>query len=33
MVILDWEYTPTPYWGVYVKQALQGEKFEVKKMR
>ena len=33
MVILDWDYTPTPYWGVYVKQALQGEKFEVKKMR
>jgi len=29
----DWDYTPTPYWGVYVKDALAGKKFELKKMR
>ncbi|MDR0353426.1 MAG: glycoside hydrolase family 5 protein [Opitutaceae bacterium] len=34
MIISDWEYTPTPYWGVYVKDALvNGKKFEMKKMR
>lgn len=33
MVISDWNYTPTPYWGVYVKEALAGKTFEVKKMR
>lgn len=33
MVISDWNYTPTPYWGVYVKQALAGKAFEMKKMR
>jgi hypothetical protein len=32
-VIFDWEYTPTPYWGVFVKDALQGRQFEMKKMR
>lgn len=32
-VIKDWEYTPTPFWGVYVKEALQGKQFEMKKMR
>jgi endoglucanase len=32
-VILDWEYTPTPYWGVFVKEALQGRQFELKAMR
>ena len=32
-VILDWEYTPTPYWGVFVKEALQGKQFEMKAMR
>lgn len=29
----DWQYTPTPYWGAYVKRALAGDKFEMKKMR
>jgi endoglucanase len=33
MVILDWQYTPTPYWGVFVKQALEGKPFEMKSMR
>ena len=33
MVISDWDYTPTPYWGAYVKDALAGKTFEMKKMR
>jgi endoglucanase len=33
MVILDWDYTPTPYWGVFVKEALAGKIFELKKLR
>ena len=33
MVILDWDYTPTPYWGAFVKEALLGKHFEAKKMR
>ncbi|MEZ0300267.1 MAG: glycoside hydrolase family 5 protein, partial [Candidatus Methylacidiphilales bacterium] len=33
MVIKDWDYTPTPYWGIYVKEALQGKKFELKALR
>ena len=32
-VISDWNYTPTPYWGVFVKRALAGETFDMKKMR
>lgn len=33
MIISDWDYTPTPYWGVYVKEALAGQQFEMKAMR
>jgi hypothetical protein len=33
MVIADWDYTPTPYWGVFVKEALSGKRFEAKKVR
>jgi hypothetical protein len=33
MVISDWNYTPTPYWGVFVKEALLGKAFELKKLR
>jgi hypothetical protein len=33
MIISDWNYTPTPYWGVYVKQALSGKHFESKSLR
>jgi hypothetical protein len=29
----DWDYTPTPYWGVPAKAALAGKIFEMKKMR
>jgi len=32
-VILDWNYTPTPYWGVFVKEALAGKQFELNKIR
>lgn len=32
-VILDWKYTPTPFWGELVKKALNGEKFEAKRLR
>jgi hypothetical protein len=32
-VISDWNYTPTPYWGAYVKDALGGKQFVLKKMR
>jgi hypothetical protein len=32
-VILDWNYTPTPFWGDFVKRALAGEKFDLKKLR
>jgi endoglucanase len=31
--ILDWNYTPTPYWGQFVKDALAGKQFHVKRMR
>ncbi len=33
MVISDWQYTPTPYWGVFVKDALAGKAFVLNKMR
>lgn len=26
-------YTPTPYWGQFVRDALAGKQFELKKMR
>ncbi len=32
-VILDWTYTPTPFWGAFVKKALAHEPFVSKKMR
>lgn len=32
-MISDWSYTPNDYWGVYVKRALAGEKFELKRVR
>lgn len=32
-VLLDWEYTPTPFWGTYVKDALAGKQYDVKKLR
>lgn len=32
-VISDWDYTPTPYWGVFVKQALAGTAYPLQKIR
>ena len=32
-VLKDWSYTPTDFWGVHVKDALAGKKFEMKSMR
>lgn len=32
-MLLDWEYTPTPYWGAFAKAALLGAKFEVNRTR
>lgn len=32
-MILDWHYTPTPFWGEYAKEALAGKRFEMKRMR
>jgi hypothetical protein len=32
-VISDWKYTPTEFWGAYVKRALAGEPFEGKRER
>ena len=32
-MIKSWNYDPTPYWGEFVRRALKGEKFEMKRMR
>jgi hypothetical protein len=32
-LLSDWNYTPTPYWGVPAKAAIAGKAFEMKKMR
>ena len=32
-MILDWDYTPTPFWGQLAKDALAGKPFELKKLR
>ena len=33
VMISDWKYTPTPFWGVFAKDALAGKQFELKRMR
>ena len=33
VMITGWDYTPTPFWGAFAKDALAGKKFEMKKMR
>jgi hypothetical protein len=33
ILISDWNYDPTPFWGVFVKEALAGKQFELEKMR
>lgn len=32
-LLADWDYTPTEFWGRYVKDALAGRQFEVRRMR
>ena len=33
VMISDWKYTPTPFWGIFAKDALAGKRFEMKRMR
>ena len=33
VMISDWSYTPTPFWGEFAKQALKGRKFPLNKTR
>jgi len=33
IMISDWKYTPTPFWGLPAKEALAGKQFVLKKMR
>ena len=33
VMITGWDYTPTPFWGAFVKRALGGETFPLKRMR
>ncbi len=33
VMITDWDYTPSPFWGAFAKQALAGQTFELKRMR
>ena len=33
VLISDWDYTPTPAWGVFVKDALGGKVFELGRLR
>lgn len=33
VMISDWKYTPTPFWGQFAKDAFAGKRFEMKKMR
>jgi endoglucanase len=33
VILADWDYTPTSFWGIPVKAALAGQKFELKKLR
>lgn len=33
ILISDWNYTPTPFWGCFAQKALAGEPFELKRMR
>lgn len=32
-VISNWDYTPTPYWGAFVRAALRGARFESDRLR
>ncbi len=33
VLIKDWTYEPTEFWGVFAKEALHGKQFEMKRMR
>jgi len=33
VMITGWDYAPTPFWGVFVKEALAGKQFELKRLR
>lgn len=33
VMISDWRYTPTPFWGEFAKAALAGKQFEMQRMR
>ncbi|QDU27947.1 Endoglucanase 5 precursor [Anatilimnocola aggregata] len=33
ILISDWNFTPTPFWGKFAKDALSGKQFELKKQR
>lgn len=33
VMIKGWDYTPTPFWGQFVKEALGGKQFELQKNR
>ena len=33
VLISNWNYDPSPFWGVFVKEALSGKAFEMTKMR
>ncbi|MBA2114232.1 glycoside hydrolase family 5 protein [Bremerella alba] len=33
VMISDWKYTPTPFWGEFAKDALHGKQFELKRTR
>jgi len=33
VLIQDWNYTPTAYWGLPAKQAISGQQFALKKTR
>ena len=33
VMISDWKYTPTPFWGAFAKRAFAGEQFELKRVR
>jgi len=33
VLLSDWNFTPSPFWGAFVKDALAGKQFEMKNMR
>lgn len=33
IMISDWKYAPTPFWGKFAKEALEGKQFELKRTR